>query len=66
MNTTLFTLACLKQWIAQNEPKLLPTAPLCCGSEIGISIRIEAGHIAIDEPDFHAMDEACDEQSRAV
>ncbi|MFL9705973.1 hypothetical protein [Aeromonas veronii] len=42
MSTTLFTLANLKEWLAQNESKLLPTAPLCCGGELGISIRIEA------------------------
>jgi len=28
MSTTLFTLASLKEWLAQNESKLLPTAPL--------------------------------------
>ena len=50
MSTTLFTLASLKTWLAQNEPNLLPTAPLCCGGELGISIRIEASHIVIDEP----------------
>ncbi|MFM5128408.1 hypothetical protein ACET92_19630 [Aeromonas veronii] len=66
MSTTLFTLASLKEWLAQNESKLLPTATLCCGGELGISIRIEAGHIAIDEPDFQAIDEACDEQLRTV
>ena len=66
MSTTLFTLDSLKEWLAQNEPKLLPTAPLCCSGELGISIRIEAGHIAIDAPDFQAIDEACDEQLRTV
>lgn len=66
MSTTLFTLASLKTWLAQNEPNLLPTAPLCCGGELGISIRIEASHIVIDEPNFQAIDEACDEQFRTV
>ncbi|HHQ4630053.1 TPA: hypothetical protein ACSQ1O_002256 [Aeromonas hydrophila] len=66
MSTTLFTLPSLKEWLAQNEPKLLPTTPLCFGGELGISIRIEASNIAIDAPDFQAIDEACDEQLRTV
>ncbi|WOX51005.1 hypothetical protein R2E40_14455 [Aeromonas sp. CD] len=33
-----------------------PTAPLCCCGELGISIRIEAGHVAIDEPDYSDME----------
>ncbi|MFP7409838.1 MULTISPECIES: hypothetical protein [Aeromonas] len=56
MSKTIMTLACLKQWIAENEARLVPTAPLCCCGELGISIRVEAGHVAIDEPDFSDME----------
>lgn len=56
MSKTIMTLACLKQWIAENEARLVPTAPLCCCGELGISIRIEAGYVAIDEPDFSDME----------
>lgn len=52
MSKTIMTLACLKRWIAENEASLVPTAPLCCCGELGISIRVEAGHVAIDEPDY--------------
>ncbi|MFM5115154.1 hypothetical protein ACEUAG_14615 [Aeromonas hydrophila] len=56
MSKTIMTLACLKQWIAENEARLVPTAPLCCCGELGISIRIEAGHVAIDEPDYSSIE----------
>ncbi|MFQ2218357.1 hypothetical protein ACK32O_05890 [Aeromonas enteropelogenes] len=56
MSKTIMTLAGLKQWIAENEARLAPTSPLCCCGELGISIRVEAGHVAIDEPDYNDVD----------
>ncbi|MGK4474122.1 hypothetical protein [Aeromonas molluscorum] len=56
MSKTIMTLASLKQWIAENESSLTTTAPLCCCGELGISIRIEAGHVAIDEPDYSEVE----------
>lgn len=56
MSKTIMTLASLKQWIAENETRFVPSAPLCCCGELGISIRIEAGHVAIDEPDYSEVE----------